>query len=216
MLVGGSSRLPSLADKLYNLLPESTILTRQLDPDEVIARGLALQGLSLLDSTRASQHTQSLSEPSVHSPSTLSHPIGLVVDGSFHPLIPATTPLPLRRIFDLGAAGAASQLLVALFEGTHEVVSVPPAPKPAKKAGWFGGKAADDDEEDDDEPEDVKESRYEAKAQLAELVVDVAQAAKGKPAAKVRVTVTVDVGGKGSVSASQVGVEGAKVAQASF
>ncbi|SGY46088.1 BQ5605_C001g00381 [Microbotryum silenes-dioicae] len=201
ILVGGSTRLPSLLDKLYNLFTQETLLiSSQLDPDEVVAKGAALQGQALLDSTVAQALTRALNESTIVEPTLLTKPIGLVVDDAFHVLVKAKTPLPLRRTFELPVAKSTSSVLVSLWEGEQKVVTVAPTPKPAKKAsggGWFGSKKAadeDEDEDDDDEDEDKSELVAEKTSALADVTVDTEN---GK---KVKVVVEVFVGGKGKLT----------------
>jgi heat shock protein 1/8 len=191
----------------------------------VIAKGSALQALSLtqtypLDSPSSlAVFASSLTESAVVNPSTTSAPIGLVLeDKSFVTLVEEFTPLPLRRIFELPvpAGTGSAQILLSLSEGINEVkVEVPE--KKAKSGGGFFSRASKDEEEDEeDEEEEVRTKVLRATKALTDLVVDVdANKGKAKSAPKLRVTVVVEVGGKGTISAVQL-VDGAKVASASF
>lgn len=199
-------------------------LKSEIDPDEVLAKGAALQAISIvetypLDSAPATAlHARSKTESSVVSPAFLAFPIGLVlnaakddkkaVDGkSFVTLVAEHSPLPVRRIvdFDVPAGSGPSEVLLSLWEGSHEVKVE--APEPKKKAGFFSRKA-DEDEEDDDEPEDVRTAIVKPTKAVADLVVAVETKPEGKGKkgvpAKVRVTIVVDAAGKGSATAVQL------------
>ncbi|KAL8278994.1 hypothetical protein RQP46_008663 [Phenoliferia psychrophenolica] len=223
ILVGGTSRLPKLSEKVQYLLPESVNLKSEIDPDEVLAKGAALQAVKIIESypldSAAAQalHTRSKTESSVISPASLAFPIGLVLDAakddnkavdgkSFVTLVAEGSPLPVRRIIELEVpvGKGPEQVLLSLWEGSHEIKVE--APEAKKKAGFFSRKA-DDDEEDDDEPEDVRTAIVKPTKALADLVVAVETKPEGKKAkspSKVRVTIVVDAAGKGSATATQL------------
>lgn len=215
VLVGGTARLPTLADKLLGLFDaDQTNIQSRLDPDEVIARGTALQAQSLLSSETQATVEKALASETALKPSTLSAPIGLVVDDAFHVLLEAHTPLPTRRIIDF-ASPAAGKLLISLSEGEQTIKVEAPPPKVAKKSGGVAGffsrsKPEDDDDEDDDEePEDIRTVESKATKALAEVVVDDVK----KGAKKLRLTIVVVEGGKGEVT---VEVDGDKVGETTF
>lgn len=231
ILVGGSTRLPTLADKLNNLFyPSTPLITSQIDPDEVVAKGAALQALSLvstypLDSApHTALHSRSLSELPVVRPSFLSKPLGFVIDAtkddpkavngrSFVVLVPESTPLPLRRIIDVEvpAGSGAAQVLLALWEGSHEIK----VELPTKKSKGFFSRSKDEDEEDEDEPEEVRTALIKPEHQVADLIIAVDAKKKGKSVPRVRVTLVVNAGGDGSVSAVQL-IEGAVETRTEF
>lgn len=209
-----------MADKLLSLFSEdTTTITSQLDTDEVIARGASLQGLSVLSPASLTQLNSSLAESTITSPSTLSAPIGLVIDNTFHTIVDSHTPLPLRRIVDLDIPASATQVLVSLAEGQHSIKVEQPPKKEVKKSGGFfsRSKPEDDEDDEDDEEDEIRTSIVESKKALADLVVDVDGSKKGPKgkSTKVRVSVVVVVGGKGTVSAIQL-VDGAKEVSKEF
>ncbi|ORY92717.1 Hsp70 protein-domain-containing protein [Leucosporidium creatinivorum] len=217
VLVGGTTRIPALTNKLYGFFNEdNTTITARLDSDEVVARGTALQAQSLLSADNLALINRLSTETSVLSPSALSAPIGIVIGEDFHALVEANTPLPTRRIIEFPiSSSSGSQLLLSFSEGEESVKVEAPPPKPAKKAGWFGGKKdEDEDEDEEDEEEEVRTLVAKPTKALADLVVDVDSKA-AKKGLKVKVTIVVVEGGKGTVTAVQT-VEGAKVAQATF
>lgn len=242
ILVGGSSKLPAVADKLYNLFPESTTITSQIEPDEVLAKGSALQLQTLRSVFPSSEPTSSallqssLTEPSVISPEALSAPIGFVLepeapaaDLAFITLLDAHTPLPARRIVDLPLSSDVSDnVVLALWEG-ESYIKITPAETKVEQAkgaiagavsGLFGaakkavgaGAADEDDFSDEEEDEDIRTVDVKATKAIADLVVPVDAKKRGS---KVRVTIVVEKGGKGYVSAVQL-VEGAKSVEKDF
>ena len=102
-----------------------------------------------------------------------------------------------------------SQVLLALWEGSHEIKVEQPAKK--SKGGFFS-RSKDDDDEDDDEPEEVRTALIKPEHQVADLIISVdakpVVKGKAKTVPKVRLTLVVKVGGSGSVSAVQL-VDGA-------
>ncbi|GAA5981941.1 hypothetical protein JCM10908_004678 [Rhodotorula pacifica] len=232
VLVGGTSKLPTLANKLYDLLPESIVVSNQIEADEVLAKGGALQVKSLQaffppeDESSRAQFQESLSNPAVVAPEALSRPIGFVLEPeltgepeklAFVTLMEQATPLPARRIVDIPVeSDATSEVIIALWEGEPYVKVTSPETKVEKAKGAvasaIGGVFnavknatgvngnADDDEEDfsDEEEEDIRTAEVRATKAIADLVVPIDTAKKD---AKVRVTIVVNKGGKGHISA---------------
>lgn len=231
-MLGGTTRLPTLTDKLRNLFPETTAFTAQIDSDEVVAKGSALQALSLLNtyalttpgSIELRQKATSL--PTLLNPQGTSAPIGLLVDKVFITLIEPSTPLPARRIFEINVAPGGSEVVLELYEGTRTVVSSIKEKVVKSKGSLFARAAAvisngDGDEDDDeDDDEEIKTVVLEAKHALAHLAVKVdskvIKAIKGVP--KVKVTIVVEEkAGKvvGSLAAVQL-LDGAEENRAEF
>lgn len=222
ILVGGTCKNPTLAEKVSLLFPESTLVTSQIEPDQVIARGCVLHALALTKSSdEESAHIDHFSPLSKRKQQVTTAPIGIlvpapaqngdakanpaVVDGKlFVTVIDANTPLPARRIVDLPAGKDADAIRIILSEGKTEVhVESPP-----KKES--NGKAADEDDEDEeeDEEDDVRTSFVKATTKLGELIVKVQ---KGQSKPSVRLTVIVSKDGKLEVEAQQNGVDNAQV-----
>lgn len=222
ILVGGTTRLPALTDKLLGLFDEdTTTITSTLDPDEVIAKGSALHAVAIPADRETYNRAQK--EAAVVSPSATSAPLGFVNGDSFTTLVEAHTPLPFRRVLELEvpAGSGSAEVLLALAEGSTSIESSVPPKKEKAKAGLFsrltgGAKDEDEDDDEDDEPEEVKSVVTKPTKQIAELVVAVDQSApKGGKAAKVKLTITVDSTGKGEVKAVQL-KDGAKEAKSTF
>ncbi|KAI5480491.1 protein of heat shock protein 70 family [Pseudohyphozyma bogoriensis] len=220
VLVGGTTKLPKLSDKLLDVFPESTSFKNEIESDEVIAKGAALQALSISttyppeSADSAALHARSITESSVLSPSFLSKPIGFVTDAAkddsravngklFTTLVAELSPLPLRRILELPipAGSGSAEVLLSLYEGSPEVKVEAPPPKKSK--GFFS--RSNDDDDEDDEPEDIRTALVNPEAALGDLVVKVdTKAEKGAEAAKVRVTIVVEATGKGTATAVQL------------
>jgi len=219
ILVGGTTRLPALADKLYGFFNEdTTTLTAQIDPDEVIAKGSALHAVALPEDHKKadSVFARALNETTVSAPSATAAPIGLTNGEAFFTLVEANTPLPLRRIVELDVASGASEVLISLAEGAASIEVSQPVKEEKSKPGLLArltgsGAAASDDEDEDDEPEEVRTVVVKPTKQVAEVKVAV----DSKSKAKVQVTVIVGVDGKGEVKAVQL-KEGAAEAKAAF
>lgn len=237
ILVGGTTRLPTLSDKLLNIFyPATPLITSQIDPDEVIAKGTALCALSLiqtypLDSAaHQALHSRAITEHSVVSPSFLAKPLGFLIaapesdpkaiDGKvFVTLVEGRSPLPLRRVLDVEVPSGSgkAQVLLSLWEGTHEVKVVAPVKKAKASGGFFSRATApkEDDEDEEDEEDDVRTAIIRPNHAVVDVIVDVDTKVVKKEVPRVRVTVCVDVGGHGSIAAVQL-VEGAENVYAEF
>ncbi|GAA5825788.1 hypothetical protein JCM11251_000369 [Rhodosporidiobolus azoricus] len=238
ILSGGTTKLPAVADKLYNLFPESTFITNHIEPDEVLAKGAALQAQSLRSTFPSSSPNAddllraSTTETSVVSPPALAQPIGFVLEPeesdpsklAFVTLLDQHTPLPARRIVDLPLeSDTVSEVVLALWEGEAYIKVTPAETKLDKAKGMLGGLvdaakkavgAADeeDDFSDEDEDEDIRSVEVKPTKAVADLIipVDASQKKKG-----VRVTIVVDKEGKGHVEAHQL-VDGSKSVEKDF
>lgn len=203
VLVGGTTWLPALSDKLQSISSAEPTVSAQIDPDTVISRGAALEGLALskthpLDDDASRQQLERLiSSTEARRPRTLARPLGLripasddktAVDGHvFVTLLADATPLPCRRLIELPARDKA---LVSLWEGSHDVhVEAPP---PREKTD------DDDSEEEDDEDEEIRTAFVRPTQVIAEVVVDVADD-------RVGLTIEIDAAGKGSLTARSAG-----------
>lgn len=241
VLVGGTTKLPALADKLAYLLSESVRITSQIEPDEVVAKGAALHSLSLTKTFPSSNENStellrsSTTEPSVVAPAALAKPLGFVLEPeqtdaskvAFVTLMDRDTPLPARRIVDLNvpADTSAKEVVLALWEGEAYVKVTPRETKVEQAKGLLssmasavkgavGAGAKDDDEfsDSDEEEEDIKTVEVKPTQAVADLVVPVDATKADK---KVRVTLVVDSNGKGSIEAKQL-VDGAKSVETTF
>ncbi|GAA6012981.1 hypothetical protein JCM10207_008402 [Rhodosporidiobolus poonsookiae] len=243
ILVGGTTKLPAVADKLSYLFPESTVITNQIEPDEVLAKGTALQTQSLRatfpsSSPNASELVRaSTTEQSVVAPAALALPLGFVLEPenpdpsqlAFVTLMDQHTPLPARRIVDLPLeSDTVAEVVLALWEG-EPFVKVTPAETKLEQAkgavagalsGVFdaakkavGAGAADEDDFSDEE-EDEDIRTVEVRPTKAVADLVIPVDASQK-GKKVRVTIVVERDGKGHVEAHQL-VDGAKSVEKAF
>lgn len=238
VLVGGTTKLPTLTDKISYLLSESVQITSQIEPDEVVAKGAALHALSLHKTFPSSTPNSaellrsSTTESTVVSPSALSKPLGFVLEPeqtdasklAFVTLMDRDTPLPARRIIDLNVPtdSSAKEVVLALWEGESYIAVTPRETKVEQAKGYLSSMASavkgavvgkDEDEfSDEEEDEDIKTVAVRPTQAIADLVVPVDTKKAGK---KVRVTLVVDANGKGSIEAKQL-VDGAKSVETTF
>lgn len=206
MLIGGSTRLPTLSSRLADLFPSRTSITSELDPDEVIAKGCVLQAGLLTKPSSANISPKEWQDVAA-STSTLSKPIGLLLgtdkeSGRFAPLLYENSPLPARRTIEIQVPEGEKEATVALslWEGKHEIKVEEPAPK------TNGKKSSESDEESEDE-EPTRTPVVKADRQLVDLSLKVDATLKGEGARAatraVKVTIVVGKDGKGKVTALQ-------------
>lgn len=214
VLVGASCRLPSLANRVADVFPDSTKLTNTLDPDEIVAMGCALQAQLLSHQKHSSEVSVSQQNEVAKSVPALSKPIGLLLGPSkdsskFAVLLDTHTPLPARKMLEVNAPKNASEVALSLYEGEHSIHVEQP---PAKESN--GG---DEDSEDDFEEEPTKTAVCQATSPLAALAVSVKPSADGESEQnqRINITLTVGVDGKGSIVAQQA-ADGAQQFKASF
>ena len=214
-MMGGTTRLPSISDRLADLFPAATRISTQIDSDEVIAKGCALQA-TLLHAPSSAPLSSTDLDGAATSIDCLSQPIGLLLGsepttGRFVTLLDEATPLPARKTMELQVPeGAASiEVVLSLWEGKHSIKVEEPVAKPAngKKAPTAAAGSDDDEDEDEEEEEPVKSLESRAVNRLVDLVlkVDGSKSGKGRHEATTPVKVTVVVGkdGSGSLSGQQ-------------
>ncbi|PLW45782.1 hypothetical protein PCASD_04779 [Puccinia coronata f. sp. avenae] len=171
ILVGGSTKLPAIKEKLAYALHPKVDLDFSIENDEAIAIGCVLQADLIvkrypLDSAEFnSAFKPSLSGASV-AVKCLSKPLGLllpagdasaadVVDGKrFMTLLGAMTPLPVHKVFKIPkiSPGKASTLPLDLWQGEPRVKTVSPQ---AQNGNAKKDSSDDEDDEEEDEPERV-------------------------------------------------------------
>ncbi|ORZ06463.1 heat shock protein 70 family [Absidia repens] len=183
VLAGGAARIPKFAVKLRELFSADTHVHADLEADEVVARGCAIQA-SLIAGFDAEDIDAAIHPVVTLAPST-QKAIGLInATGKFIPLIPKGTALPARRAFDFTAGtDKQSHVYVALHEGDHviEKKEIPVEPLPVEEG----------EEPYEEEPEIVTTVLTKPAALIAEAVLPVSS-----KSVKVQVQVTVEVNGK--------------------
>lgn len=202
LLSGGSSHTPKLASLLQSHFPEETTITAPstfpaaVNPSELASRGAAIQASLIAEFDRADieKSTEAVVIVTPH----LSKAIGILdANKQFHVVVPADTPVPVRRTAQITIANG-GDVLVTLAEGVREI-------KITKEEPAAADKDADDSEEDDDEPEEIRTKEWKAGNSLAEIGIKGVQKG-GKVEVQINVgadlEVTVvarEVGGKGGV-----------------
>ncbi|CAO3671501.1 unnamed protein product [Umbelopsis ramanniana] len=167
IMVGGSARIPKLASKFREAFTnEKTQIRSEVEPDEVVATGCAIQG-SLI-----AEFDQETIESCVHpvvtlTPHTTKHIGTLNAKGEFITIVPRYTSLPTRRIFEFGnAQQGQTQAYFALYEGDHEIVTEEIAAPPREAV-----EGDEDEEAYEDEPEIIKKVVIKPSTQLLEAVL---------------------------------------------
>ncbi|KAI9228824.1 MAG: heat shock protein 70 family [Piptocephalis tieghemiana] len=123
ILVGGSSRIPKLQSRLASLFAGgSTRIRSEIAADEVLARGAAVQAGLLSD--YASEDAELLASALKDETRKTSHTtksVGVLdAQGTFHPILYHSTPIPSRRIVRTKASSEGSAY-VALYEGEKDI-----------------------------------------------------------------------------------------------
>ncbi|KAI8378497.1 heat shock protein 70 family [Blakeslea trispora] len=184
LLAGGSARIPKFATKVREVFTsENTKVLNDLESDEVVARGCAIQG-SLIAGFEKEDVDAAIHPVVTLAPNTTKAIGVLNAKGEFVTIIPRGTSLPARRVFEFSNAQAnQTHAYVALYEGDHTVEKHEIKHEPVP---------VDDDEEPyEEEPEIVTKVFNKPAAQLIEASLPLANGAKEK-GSKIEVQITVD------------------------
>lgn len=184
LLAGGSARIPKFALKIREVFNgEHTKILNELEADEVVARGCAIQGSLVAGFEK--EDIESAIHPVVTLAPNTSKAIGVLnAKGDFVTVIPRDTPLPTRRVFEFSnAADNQTHAYVALYEGDHvvEKTEIKPEPIPVEEG----------EEPYEEEPEIVTKVFQKPAAKLIEASLPLEHGAKAK-GSKVEVQITVD------------------------
>lgn len=184
LLAGGSARIPKFALKVRELFgSEHTKVLTELEADEVVARGCAIQGSLIAGFDK--EDIDAAIHPVVTLAPNTSKAIGIInANGDFVTVIPRDTALPTRRVFEFSnSADNQSHAYLALYEGDHvvEKVEVKAEPIPVEEG----------EELYQEEPEIVTKVYQKPATQLIEASLPLEKGAKAK-ASKIEVQITVD------------------------
>ncbi|GAA5810240.1 hypothetical protein MFLAVUS_003660 [Mucor flavus] len=181
LLAGGSARIPKFAMKIREVFGENTKVLSDLESDEVVARGCAIQG-SLISSFEKEDIEAAIHPVVTLAPNT-AKAIGVInAKGEFVTVIPRGTALPTRRVFEFSNSEAnQAQAYLALFEGEHIIE------KTEVKREIEEGEEAYEDEQ----PEIVTKVYQKPAAKLIEASLALEKATKPKES-KIEVQITVD------------------------
>ncbi|ORX48872.1 HSP70-domain-containing protein [Hesseltinella vesiculosa] len=181
ILAGGAARIPKFAVKLREVFSSEAVIHNEIESDEVVARGCAIQG-SLIAGFET-EDVDSLSHPIVTLAPTTQKAIGVVnASGDFVPVIPKGTALPARRVLQFATATEQTHAYVALHEGDHiiEKKEIPVEPVQTEE----------DEEAYEEEPEIVTTVYTRPAALLAEAILPTSKSKN------VEVQITIDVNRK--------------------
>lgn len=115
LLVGGSSRLPKFQEAMKSLFPDiGNEFRTEVEPDEAIALGCAVQAGILIE--EGVDLDVEFPEDAINA-KHLSKTIGITsLNDEFVPVIPAGTPLPVRRSFTVPLTTGQSSVYLAISE----------------------------------------------------------------------------------------------------
>ncbi|KAI8612106.1 heat shock protein 70 family, partial [Chytriomyces sp. MP71] len=124
LLVGGSSRIPRFQQVISGLFPESTEIRTDVEPDEAIGNGAAIQAGIIVQATADGvDYAAAITSKDVIDMPHLNHSIGLeTASGAFVKVIPRLTPIPARRAVEFSnAVKGQTEVYLAVYEGENEV-----------------------------------------------------------------------------------------------
>lgn len=172
LLVGGVSWTPKVASTIALLFDEKTTKitapstdTKAIDPDELIARGCAIQGslIAGLDDEELSQINNHLTGPH------LAKSVGAQLGDKIVPVLAAHTLVPTKKTASVSGSGSK----LSIVEIEEEVKTSVHKPEPKAETN----EEEDDDESDwgdsEDEEYEVHERVYKATKTLAEVDVEI-------------------------------------------
>ncbi|KNZ60696.1 hypothetical protein VP01_1516g2 [Puccinia sorghi] len=219
ILVGGSSKLPAIKEKLIDALHPNVNVDLSIENDEVIAIGCVLQADLIvqrypLDSPDFTSTLESSFAKTCQLVKCLSKPLGLllpavgassadVVDGKrFVTLLSATTPLPVKKVFKIPkiSPGMAGTLPLDLWQGEPYIKTDSPLAKNGASKKETSG-----DDDDEEEEEEEPERTLVIKPTSAVAHIDLANVQEGDQAT---ITIMIEDGeGSFEVSTGKSGVE---------
>ncbi|KAJ3098127.1 hypothetical protein HDU96_000125 [Phlyctochytrium bullatum] len=98
LFVGGSSRIPRFQAVVRSLFPESCTVRNDIEPDEAVAMGCALQAKILVERASAASADAILSNSALTSAKRLTKNLGIILaDGKILVVLKAKTPIPATR-----------------------------------------------------------------------------------------------------------------------
>lgn len=206
ILAGGSSHVPRIASSIGLAFPDTTriiapsIEPEAVNPSELTARGAALQAYLIEEFEK--EDIEQNTHPAVTVTPHLKQTLGLVLkqkdEGAeqFKSLIPAETPLPVRRTLTFLNSGDSDGTLIQLCEGVRNIKVTKMEPEARDK----DEDEEDSDDDDEEEPEEVRSKEWKAGAVLGEIAL---KGAKKGVKITVQVQISADLGVQ--ISASEVG-----------
>lgn len=121
LIIGGASRMPKFQSKLISLFEERTEIKTDIEPDEAVSMGCAIQAKLLSEKIEQPEYKKYLEENEVKLPH-LTQSIGIENnDGDFIPIIPKNTVLPATRYIQ--CQNEQTPIYLAIYQGENEVAA---------------------------------------------------------------------------------------------
>ncbi|KAI8835273.1 heat shock protein 70 family [Chytriomyces cf. hyalinus JEL632] len=124
LFVGGSSRIPRFQQVIGGLFPETTKIRTDVEPDEAIGNGAAIQaGIIVAAAADGVDYVAASTNKDVTELAHLNHSVGLeTASGAFVKVIPRLTPVPARRAVEFSnAVKGQTEVYLAVYEGEDSV-----------------------------------------------------------------------------------------------
>jgi len=121
IIIGGASRMPKFQSKVESLFEEYTKIRNDIEPDEAIAMGCAIQAKLLSENINKPEYKKLLEDNEIKLPH-LTQSLGIEdTNGDFIPIIPKNTVLPATRFFEVDNNNI--PLYFAFYQGDSEVAN---------------------------------------------------------------------------------------------
>ncbi|OUM68376.1 hypothetical protein PIROE2DRAFT_66941 [Piromyces sp. E2] len=121
IIIGGASRMPKFQSKVESLFEEYTKIKNDIEPDEAIAYGCAIQAKLLSENIDKPEYKKLLEDNEIKLPH-LTQSLGIEdTNGDFIPIVPKNTVLPATRFIEVDNTN--TPLYFAFYQGESEVAS---------------------------------------------------------------------------------------------
>ncbi|KAJ3219745.1 hypothetical protein HDU67_009557 [Dinochytrium kinnereticum] len=119
LLVGGSSRIPRFQALLRSLFPSTCSIRNDIEPDEAIGLGAAVQGKIISESSTGADFEKLSTDSKFLNFSRLSKSLGIATaDGQFVTVLQARTPLPASRTVEFSnSEEGQKEVFISISEG---------------------------------------------------------------------------------------------------
>ncbi|KAL6618258.1 actin-like ATPase domain-containing protein [Neocallimastix californiae] len=119
IIIGGASRMPKFQSKVESLFEEYTKIRNDIEPDEAIASGCAIQAKLLSENIDKAEYKKLLEDNEIKLPH-LTQSLGIEdTNGDFIPIVPKNTVLPATRFLEVDNLN--TPLYFAFYQGESEV-----------------------------------------------------------------------------------------------
>jgi len=119
IIIGGASRMPKFQSKVESLFEEYTKIRNDIEPDEAVVMGCALQAKLLSENIDKPEYKKLLEDNEIKLPH-LTQSLGIEdTNGDFISIVPKNTVLPASRTFEVDNTN--TPLYFAFYQGESEV-----------------------------------------------------------------------------------------------